>query len=329
MKKTKIGTMLIAMVLVMVTMVTTMTASAISLVEEEARIYVDGESVRVDAYVDSDGNIRVFDVEDLYKILPELEKDVYVLPNDEGYIVINYLKYVDYGYKQNGKWLYIYTNEHYSDGEVIDISDFIEEKPCDIYVNGLHVTTNKVYVNAEGSVYIVGFEDIFKIFSKETANMYLPFNSTQQTYLSDWCNRFGYKIARIREHVFINNDGQTPVEIRVNGNRVIFPDQQPIIVPPGRTMIPIASVAEVTGCTVTWDGQHQRVVIQKGNNKLILWIGDETYWFNGYYYEMDVKPYILNNRTMVPIAFISQVFQQTLTTHWDNGVFVINLSSGW
>ena len=329
MKKTRIGTILIVMVLVMVTMITTMTASAISLVEEKARIYVDGESVRVDAYADSDGDIRVYEVEDLYKILPELEEDVYVLPNNDGYIVINYLKYVDYGYKQSGKYLYIYTDEHYSDGEVIDISDLIEEKPCDIYVNGLYVATNNVYVNARGSVFIVGFEDVCKIFSKETANMYLPFNSTQQTYLSDWCNRFGYKITRIREHVFINNNGQTPVEIRVNGNRVIFPDQQPIIVPPGRTMIPIASVAEVTGCTVTWDGQHNRVIIQKGNNKLILWINDETYWFNGYYYEMDVKPYILNNRTMVPIAFISQVFQQTLTTNWENGVFVINLSSGW
>lgn len=328
MKKTRIGALLLAMVLMISVMVSTTTAHAVRLVEE-ARIYVDGERVKVDAFIDSNEDIRVYEVEELYKILPKLEKEVYVLPNNDGYVVIDYLEYVDYGYMQDGERLYIYTDEHYSEGEVIDIGDLTEEKPCELYVNGLYVKTDNAYVNAHGEVFLVGFEDVFKIFSKETANMYLPFNSTQETYLLDWCNRFDYKMTRIRDHVFINNNGQTPVEIRVNGCRVEFPDQQPVIVPPGRTMIPIASVAEVTGCSVTWDGQYQRVIIEKGNNKLILWIGDETYWFNGYYYEMDVKPYILNNRTMVPIAFISQVFQQTLTTHWEDGVFVIDLSSGW
>lgn len=329
MKKNKIWTMFLTMVLVATTMMPMVTtASAIHIVEEEARVYVDDDRIKVDAYVDSDGEIRVYDREELYEILPELEEDVYVLPSDEGYVVVDYLTYVDYGYEQDGNRLYIYTDESYSDDDVIDIGDLIEEKPAKVYVNGLYVATSDVYVSGQGKVYIVGFEDVFKIFPEKTANMYLPFNSTQETLLEDWCNRFGYTINRMKEHVFINNDGQTPVEVRVDGVRVEFPDQQPTIVPPGRTMIPVASVAEALGWDVTWDAENQRVIIMKDGSTMILWFGYDTYWLNSKYYQMDVKVYTERDRTMVPIAFIAQAFNQKLDFWMQDGVFVVDLSSG-
>ena len=171
-------------------------------------------------------------------------------------------------------------------------------------------------------------EDVFKVFPDKTANMYLPFNSTEETLMKDWCNRFGYTMHRIREHVYLNNDGNTPVELRVNGVHVNFPDQQPTIVPPGRTMIPVAFVAEALGWTVDWDAQNQRVIIMKGGNTMILWFGSDKYWFNNYYYQMDVKVYTERDRTMVPIAFIAQAFNQKLNFWMEDGVFIVDLSSG-
>ena len=325
MKKSKILMVFLAMMVLVSVMMPA--ASAIHIVEEEARIYVDDERFYVDAYVDSDGDIRVYDVEDLYEILPGLEEEVFVLPNDDGYVVTDYIEYVDYDYSiKNENRLYIYTDNY--DEEVIDISDLIEEKPVKVYVNGLAIATNDVYLSHEKGVYFVGFEDVFKVFPDKTANMYLPFNSTEETLMKDWCDRFGYTMNRIREHVYLNNDGNTPVELRVNGVHVNFPDQQPTIVPPGRTMIPVAFVAEALGWTVDWDAQNQRVIIMKGGNTMILWFGSDKYWFNNYYYQMDVKVYTERDRTMVPIAFIAQAFNQKLNFWMEDGVFIVDLSSG-
>lgn len=340
MKKTRFVVMLAVVMLFCMTAMAT-TASAIHIVDEEARIYVDGERVRnVDAYMDVDGDIRLYDVDELYDILPGLEEEVYVLPSDEGYVVVDYLEYVDYGYEQDGNRLYIYTDEIYSDDDVIDISDWeddvidisdlTEEKNAMVYVNGMYVATSDVYVSQDEGVYIVGFDDVYKIFP-ETKNMYLPFTN-ETTKMSEWASRYGYTLYQLREKVFLNNDGQTPVEVRVDGERINFPDQQPIIMDPGRTMIPVRSVAEVTEGNVTWDGENQRVIITRGSNKLILWLNNKTYWCNGYYYEMDIAPYVLNDRTMVPIVFIAQAFHCSVTTDWDgkdNNVFIVNLSSGW
>lgn len=325
MKKTRLWACMLLVMMLVSSITTTANAASIHLVEKEAKIYVDDELVKgVEAYVDADGDIRVYTVDELYKVLTELEEEVFVLPSSEGYVVVDYLEFMDgYNYSQRGNKLYIYTDE-----EVIDISDIVEEKNCKVYVNGLYIATDDVYISQSEGIYLVGFNDIYKLFPNETKNMYLPFTD-DTTYLKDWANKFGYKLTNVREKVFLNNNGRTPVEVRMEGTRIDFPDQQPIIVPPGRTMIPVKSVAQVTGCDVTWDGEHNRVIITKGNNKLILWIGNEKYWFNGYYYKMDVKPYILNGRTMVPIRFISEVFGYRISTSWENDVFIVNLSSGW
>lgn len=325
MKKTRLLACMLLVVMLVSSIATTASAASIHLVEEDAKIYVDDKLVKnVDAYVDKDGNIRVYTVEELYKVLPELEEEVFVLPSREGYVVVDYLEFMEgYSFSLRENKLYIYTDE-----DVINISDIVEEKPCKVYVNGLYIATADVYISQSEGIYVVGFNDIYKMFPKETKNMYLPFTD-ETTYLKDWADRFGYKITNVREKVFLNNNGRTPVEVRMEGTRIDFPDQQPIIVPPGRTMIPVASVAKVTGCEVTWDGEHNRVIVTKDNNKLILWIGNESYWFNGHYYKMDVKPYILNGRTMVPIRFISEVFGYRISTSWENDVFIVNLSSGW
>lgn len=321
--------MLIAVVMLLGMTAMMTTASAVRIVEEEATIYLDGQKQNVDAYVDEDGDICVYDVEELYRVLPDLEKEVFVLPGNDGYIVKEYIEnFLDeYSYKESEDKLYIFTE----DDEIIEIP-VIEEKPIKLFKNGLYVEVARTFLsneNSSGYVYFVGFEDVMSIFREETANMYLPFRSEEETLLSDWCQRFGYKMYRIQECVFINNDGNIPVLIRKDGNRIEFPDQQPVIVNPGRTMIPVRSVAEATGASVSWDGDRNMVVVEKNNHRLLLWLGYQDYYLDGHYGKSDVKPYGLNGRTMVPIRLIAETMGFKVETTWEDGVFVINLSSGW
>ena len=72
-----------------------------------------------------------------------------------------------------------------------------------------------------------------------------------------------------------------------------------------RTYVPIAFVALALGASVWWNHQEQEVTIAKDGKIVSMWIGKKTYLVNGKPYEMDVAPFILNQRTQVPIAFVS------------------------
>ena len=72
-----------------------------------------------------------------------------------------------------------------------------------------------------------------------------------------------------------------------------------------RTFVPIAFIALALGASVWWNHQEQEVTIAKDGRIVSMWIGRKSYLVNGKPYEMDVAPFILNQRTQVPIAFVS------------------------
>lgn len=90
---------------------------------------------------------------------------------------------------------------------------------------------------------------------------------------------------------------------KVDG-RVETMDTAPFIYQ-SRTYVPIAFVALALGASVSWNGQTQEVTISKDRRIVSMWIGKKTYLVNGKPYEMDVAPFIKDQRTQVPIAFVS------------------------
>ena len=110
-----------------------------------------------------------------------------------------------------------------------------------------------------------------------------------------------------------------------------FPDQQPVIVPAGRTMVPIRFVAEYTGADVTWDGANKRVIIEDGYNKITIWQGKTLCHINGRYYDdlLDVAPYETHARTMVPLRFVLENLGYTVRYDSSQNVDIVRLSSIW
>lgn len=70
-----------------------------------------------------------------------------------------------------------------------------------------------------------------------------------------------------------------------------------------RTYVPIAFVALALGASVWWNHQEQEVTIAKDGRIVSMWIGKRSYLVNGKPYEMDVAPFIRDQRTQVPLAF--------------------------
>lgn len=73
-----------------------------------------------------------------------------------------------------------------------------------------------------------------------------------------------------------------------------------------RTFVPVAFVALALDAKVAWDKQDKSVAISKGDKLVQMWIGQKSYLINGKPYYMEVKPFIKNKRTLVPIAFIAE-----------------------
>jgi hypothetical protein len=73
-----------------------------------------------------------------------------------------------------------------------------------------------------------------------------------------------------------------------------------------RTMLPLRVISENLGAKVHWSGSE--VTLSKSNMKVFLKLNSSTAMKNGKTVQLDVKPYIENNRIIVPLRFIAETF---------------------
>ncbi len=110
-------------------------------------------------------------------------------------------------------------------------------------------------------------------------------------------------ITMVIDSVYINVFGKT-----------IKNDVAPKIVD-NRTVLPIRVVAENLGADVDWDPATQKVTITKGDTVIELFIGKTIAYVNGEPVQLDVAPFIENDRTYLPVRFVSEYLGAMV--NWD------------
>src|SRR4051794_2576900 len=90
------------------------------------------------------------------------------------------------------------------------------------------------------------------------------------------------------------------------------------------TMVPLRFVTEALGSTVKWDGAAQRVELTYGTKLLTMQIGNTTAHVDANPIHLEQAPIIENEVTLVPIRFIAENFEQTVT--FDEHTRVITIS---
>jgi len=80
-----------------------------------------------------------------------------------------------------------------------------------------------------------------------------------------------------------------------------------------RTMVPIRALVEAFGATVNWDEATQSVTIELNGVKVVMTVGSTNYTIDGVEKSMDVAPYIKGASTMVPVRFVAEAFDITVT----------------
>ncbi|HOQ38017.1 MAG TPA: copper amine oxidase N-terminal domain-containing protein [Acetivibrio sp.] len=114
------------------------------------------------------------------------------------------------------------------------------------------------------------------------------------------------------------------ISVLVNGVNISF-DQSPYIDSNSRTMVPIRFISEALSSDVKWDDKQKKVIITKGDKKIILTIGQNTAEVNEEKVKLDTTPVIKGGRTFVPLRFVGEAFDATVT--WDDKKRIVEVST--
>lgn len=121
-------------------------------------------------------------------------------------------------------------------------------------------------------------------------------------------------IAQARENV---------IEVYVNDQPVSFDSGPPFIIE-GTTMVPIRFIAEALGAQVSWDSKNQSVSLTKQDININLTINQKEALVNGQSKKLTQAPVIQNNRTYVPLRFISDKMRKDV--EWEQSQRMIFIS---
>lgn len=117
-------------------------------------------------------------------------------------------------------------------------------------------------------------------------------------------------------------NAETPIDITVNGTYIQV-DSAPVI-EQDRTLVPLRAVSDaLVFDDVQWDNSAKRVTISGHGTEIQLKIGDKTAVVNGVSQKMDVAPKIIQNRTYVPIRFISE--NMGAEVDWNHKLYTVEI----
>jgi hypothetical protein len=95
-----------------------------------------------------------------------------------------------------------------------------------------------------------------------------------------------------------------PISVTINGTPVVF-DQYPVITG-GRTMVPMRAIFEALETEVKWEVGKEMVTATKDDTTIVVKVGSNLATVNGREIPLEVPALMLNNRTLVPVRFISE-----------------------
>ncbi|MCM3042565.1 copper amine oxidase N-terminal domain-containing protein [Paenibacillus motobuensis] len=107
------------------------------------------------------------------------------------------------------------------------------------------------------------------------------------------------------------------IVVEVNGELVSFPDAKPFMDKSNRVQVPVRFVSEALGAEVGWNSKSKQVTVQMGEDTTVLTMGKKAYTVNGQTKQMDTVAQQKQNRTFVPLRFVSEALGAKVIWHKD------------
>lgn len=116
------------------------------------------------------------------------------------------------------------------------------------------------------------------------------------------------------------------VTVRVNGEDITFEDPEalPKIIN-DRTMLSARAFYEKIGAKVEWNGKDRTVTVSKDNDKIVLKIDSNKALVNGKEVKLDSPATIINDKTYIPVRFVSEAFGYKVKYDANEGMPIVDI----
>lgn len=113
------------------------------------------------------------------------------------------------------------------------------------------------------------------------------------------------------------------IRIVINGQTIL--SDVPPIIKNSRTLVPVRVVSEALGASVEWLAESQTVLVKKAGTTVKLKIGDHQATINEQMVSLDMPAEIIENRTMIPLRFVSESLGTQVD--WDSETKTVYIES--
>ena len=123
--------------------------------------------------------------------------------------------------------------------------------------------------------------------------------------------------------VFAASSAKKDIGIVIDGKRIQM-EKSPVIIN-GRTLVPVRSIFEDMGASVTWNSKNNTVDVVGGKTTINMRIGYMSAKVNGELRKTDVPPVIVDGATMVPVRFIAESLNSDV--RWNPSTATVSIAS--
>lgn len=124
----------------------------------------------------------------------------------------------------------------------------------------------------------------------------------------------------------VSSAAKLSLRVELNGEKMSFPDAQPLVDKSNRVQVPVRFVSEALGAKVDWNSKTKKVTVDLNSNQIVLTLGKKAYTVNGKTKQMDTVALRKSDRTYVPLRFVSEALGAQV--NWDSLNYMVSIHTG-
>ena len=194
------------------------------------------------------------------------------------------------------------------------------------YVNNFIPLLSLSYKIGEESVR--GYDD--RIMVQSVEKKYLTIDGVYGVEMPDDIGRYCFEIngnyyfEKDEEHYYCISASELKNKIKVVYDNNILAFATPPVTEADRTLVPMRFLFEQMGADVEWDGETKTAIVKKQNEIITFSIDNTAATVNGIQKTMDVPARLINDKTLVPLRFLSE--ELSFNVEWNEAERLVTIS---
>lgn len=207
-----------------------------------------------------------------------------------------------------GEELSLNQSDNVSANEAVELNKDMYKGSLKIKLNGMSEPL--------GSDYKIDFPEI------DNSNSIDVFDGLTALYFGNMFNGEAKSVGIIPD----NNGGYNEIKIKYNGRELSFKNRP--FVKQDRTFIALRELANMLGISdenISYDEATEKISISRSDISIEMQIGSQAVKVNGKELTLDVPAFTVNDRTYIPVRFISEMFGKNVDYNDKDNVLTVTI----